>query len=76
MGYKTYTEDDTFLFEVLTVSEVAYMWHKNMTTVRRAIDSKKKPLVARKPFDYANGTWLVSYRSCVRRWGEPIRLPS
>lgn len=67
---------DEMLFEVLTIQEVAYMWEMNATSVRRAIDSARKPLVARKPFDCPGSTWLVSYRSCVRRWGEPKHLPT
>lgn len=69
------TLEDEMLFEVLTIQEVAYMWEKNVTTVRRAIDSRQKSLLARKPFDAPGSTWLVSYRSCVRRWGEPRRSP-
>ncbi len=55
------------LYTVSTILEIARVWHKNPVTVRRAIDSKRNPLEARK----SGGVWLVSVESVKRRWGNP-----
>lgn len=57
------------LYSVLTLSEVAYMWCKHPSTVRYALGARRKPLVFR-PTPRA---YLITYASCVRRWGKPIR---
>jgi hypothetical protein len=59
--------DNNPLNEVLTVSEVATLWHWSKETVFMAIGTRKNPLQARK----SCGTWLISRASCVKRWGEP-----
>lgn len=56
------------LFEVVTVKEAARMWGKNRASVVRAIDSRHRPLVARK----SDSAWLITVASLRRRWGEPI----
>jgi hypothetical protein len=55
------------LLQVVTITEAARMWRKHNLTVRRAIDARQKPLIARK----SDNVWLINYESCVRRWGEP-----
>jgi hypothetical protein len=60
----------------LTVTEIAYRWCKNLTSVRRAIDSRHKPLLGYKsPPDnaYGQGTWLIDVQSVINRWGSPRR---
>ena len=52
---------------VLTITEVSELWGKNPVTVRRAIDSPCKPLKARR----SGRVLLISYSSCVARWGNP-----
>lgn len=59
------------LFAVLTITEIAQLWRKHPVTVRRALDARRNPLVARKSPDNEQGIWLISYDSCVRRWGQP-----
>lgn len=59
------------LLTVLTIREVAAKWRLHPVTVRRALDAKRNPLVARQSPDDRGGVWLISYESCVRRWGNP-----
>lgn len=56
------------LLSVVTIAEAARMWRKNRRTVMRAIDSRRRGLVARQSGDI----WLVTVESCRRRWGAPI----
>lgn len=56
---------------VLTISEVAALWQRHPVSIRRAFDSRKRPLVARK----SEHIWLISYESCLRRWGPPRKWP-
>lgn len=60
------------LLEVLTPSEVAHMWYLRVDTVRKAIFTRRNPLEARK----AGHNWLITYQSCVQRWGQPARTLS
>jgi hypothetical protein len=55
------------LYKVSTVEEIAETWGKNPMSVRRAIDSKKKPLVGRR----SGKVWIISVDSVVNRWGQP-----
>ncbi len=55
----------------LTITEIALLWRKNPTSVRRALDSKRLPLEGYKSPDNSNGTWLITADSCQRRWGFP-----
>lgn len=57
------------LLEVLTPAEVAHMWYLHIDTVYKAIFTRRNPLEARK----SGRTWLISYQSCVRRWGNPAK---
>lgn len=57
------------LTKVLTPPEVAYMWYLHITTVYKALITRRNPLVARK----AGHTWLITYSSCEKRWGKPAR---
>lgn len=59
------------LLHVVTVREAARMWNVNPTTIRRAIDARRRPLEARK----SDVIWLISYESLVRRWGLPFYPP-
>lgn len=56
------------LFEVVTVTEAARMFNKRRQSVLRAIDSRRKPLVARK----SDATWLITLDSLRNRWGDPL----
>lgn len=56
---------------VLTISEIAQRWNKHPTTVRRALDARRNPLEARKSPDVEKGVWLITYESCVKKWGFP-----
>jgi hypothetical protein len=64
-----YTRSMDELLKVVTLSEAAQLWYLHPDTVRRAIFTRRNPLVARKS---PNG-WLITYQSCVRRWGHPPR---
>jgi hypothetical protein len=57
------------LEEVLTVREVSILWDKHPKTIRRAIQTGRYPLDARKSPEDARGAWLISRASCIRRWG-------
>lgn len=57
----------------LTISEIARHWRKNRVSVRRAMDSRRIPLLGRK-IDFNGvfeGLWLIRLDSVVRRWGAP-----
>lgn len=54
------------IFRVLTISEVCAGWHRHDKTVRQAIRTGN--IVARR----AGKAWVVSYRSVVAWWGDPI----
>jgi len=57
----------------LTIGEIARRWKRNPTTVRRAIDSRYKPLLGYKsPEDCDRGVWLISAESVIKRWGLPL----
>lgn len=60
----------TTLESVLTLTEVSRMWAKHPTTVRNALGARKRPLV----FRQTDRVYLVTYESCLRRWGPP-RFP-
>jgi len=55
------------LYKVSTVEEIAETWGKNPMSIRRAIDSKKNPLVGRR----SGKVWIISVDSVVNRWGQP-----
>jgi len=55
------------IYTVTTVEEVAQLWGKHQVSVRRAIDSKRNPLKARK----SGNLWLIDVESVVNRWGQP-----
>ena len=55
------------LLDVVTVAEAAHMYGKNVRSVRRAIESRYKPLEARQ----SGTTWLITVASLRRRWGCP-----
>lgn len=55
------------LLSVVTVSEAARMYEKNVRSVRRAIESRHKPLEARQ----SGRDWLITVDSLRRRWGAP-----
>lgn len=55
---------------VYTMDEVAAGWHKHYKTVKLAIDTGR--LTARK----AGRQWLISRRSVIRLWGNPLELAS
>lgn len=55
------------LYSLLTIPEVARMWGKHPDTVRVALGARRNPLVFRK----TERVYLVTYESCVRRWGKP-----
>lgn len=59
------------LTEVLTIREVAARWRKHPTSVRRAIDARRTPLMARKSPDDDHGVWLIARESVIARWGLP-----
>jgi len=67
------------LFETVTISEAAWMWDRHPMTVRRAIDTGKKPLIARRSGDPRSklgdesGVYIISVESLIRRWGKPVR---
>lgn len=56
----------------LTVGEIAALWKVNVTSVRRAIDSRRKPLTGYKSPDTPRGVWLISVESVINRWGAPF----
>jgi len=56
------------LFSLATITEIAELWGLHPTTVRRALNAKKKPLRARK----SGLIILVSVESVKARWGQPI----
>ena len=56
----------------LTIGEIARRWHKNPTSVRRAIDSRHKPLTGYKSPDDERGVWLIWAKSVIDRWGMPL----
>lgn len=58
------------LHQVLTIPEIAQGWYLHPDTVRKALVTRRNPLVARK----SGRVWLVSYESVVKRWGEPRNL--
>lgn len=59
------------LNRVLTVTEVARMWDKSPEHIRLTIHARYRPLEARKAALQNRGCWLITYESCVRRWGNP-----
>lgn len=61
---------DDPLLEVLTVTEAAALFNVHPRTVRRAIDSRRRPLRARKSPDTERGIWLIARASCEQRWGK------
>lgn len=61
---------DDPLLEVLTVTEAALVWRKHPKTIRRAIESGRVPLRARKSPDDERGCWLILRESVIARWGE------
>lgn len=63
---------DTKTRPYLTVGEIARRWNKNITSVRRAIDSRHKPLEGYKSPDEWRGVWLISVDSVINRWGNPL----
>lgn len=65
---------DATLLNVVTIQEAALLWDKHPLTVRRALNSRCKPLVGRKSPDIERGIWLISYQSCIDRWGSPRSL--
>lgn len=54
------------IYRVITIHEICAGWHKHKKTVEQAI--KYGNIVARK----SGKTWLISYRSVVAWWGEPL----
>lgn len=56
------------LFTLATIPEIAELWGVHPTTVRRALNAKKKKLRARQ----SGRAILVSVDSVVARWGQPI----
>ena len=52
------------LLSVVTVSEAARMYEKNVRSVRRAIESRHKPLEARQ----SGGDWIITVESLRRRY--------
>lgn len=61
---------DNSLFSVVTITEAAELWGLHENTIRRAIDAKYKPIQARR----SGRVILLSYASCVSRWGKPRRV--
>lgn len=57
------------IYQVTTVEEISRLWKKNPVSVRRAIDSKRNPLIARK----SGNLWLIDWESVVNRWGQPLK---
>lgn len=57
----------TALISVVTITEAARLWNKHYTSVRRARDSKRNPLV----FRYADRSCLITVESLIQRWGQP-----
>jgi hypothetical protein len=55
------------LIKIVTLTEAARLWGKHPTSVRRARDSKRNPLVVRE----TDRVWLISVASLRRRWGSP-----
>lgn len=60
------------LLEVLSIAEVVELWHLHPSSVKKGIFTQRKRLEARK----CGRDWLVTYRSCVKRWGEPTKKGS
>lgn len=56
------------LYTLLTIPEVARVWERHYGTVHMALGAKRNPLIFRK----TDRVYLVTYESCVRRWGEPV----
>lgn len=62
-------DDHILLSQVGTITEAAIMWKKNRETIKKLVESGQLNSVK------SAGTWLVSFPSCVARWGEPkVRL--
>lgn len=59
---------DPALLVLVTVAEAARCWGKHYTSVRRARDSGKFPLVSRS----AGRNCFITVSSLRRRWGAPI----
>lgn len=51
---------------VCTIQEAAAGWHKHPKSIVLAIDTRR--LAARR----TGLVWLISYKSLVRLWGQPI----
>ncbi len=58
------------LYSLLTITEVARLWGRHPSTVRNALGARKRPLT----FRQSDRVYLITYESCLRRWGPP-RLP-
>lgn len=56
----------------LTMQEIVRRWNVNITTVRRALNSRRNPLVGYKSPETERGIWLINTDSVIRRWGRPI----
>ena len=56
------------LLTLLTIAEVSRLWQKNRTSVLVAMGARKRALEYRK----TGWVYLITYNSCVRRWGKPI----
>jgi hypothetical protein len=55
----------------LTIPEIAQRWHKHPTSVRRALDSRRSPLIGYKSPETSSGQWLILTSSVYARWGAP-----
>lgn len=56
----------------LTITEIAQRWQKHPTSVRRALDSRRRPLQGYKSPNDERGIWLISAESVQKRWGNPL----
>lgn len=59
------------ILEVVTISEAVQLWQRNNVSIRRAIGTGRRPLMARKSPDSPMGIWLISVESLINRWGQP-----
>jgi hypothetical protein len=59
---------DRMLGMVITIQEACIFWGKSRRTVDWAI--LRDEVTARK--SVTGGTWLLTYYSCMEKWGEPI----
>jgi hypothetical protein len=55
--------------ERLTIGEVAHLWGRNTTTVRRALNSCYKPLRYRR----SGNIILIEAGSALARFGPPVK---